>query len=153
MTTLPPGPDRDWADTVSKVLSLEHDVRTAFKSIGVDFTLPMEALPPMRPEERSSHNWAALADKVADAVKEGTRRDDTTPEEMVRKVIADEEARRAEAKEFARLRKEEGDRIAAAIQARIDRNKMIRSIVKAALSGVAAFLSLESVKYLLTLHH
>lgn len=152
MSSIPPGPDRDWADTLSKVLRLEHDVRVAFRSVGVDFPLPTEALPPMRPEEKSSHNWAQLADKVADAVKEGNRRPDTTPEELVRKVIADEEARRAEAKDLARLRKEEDDRIAAAVQARIERRKMVRSVIKAALSGVAAFLSLELVKYVLTLH-
>jgi hypothetical protein len=148
VSTLPPGAKDDWADALAKILRLEHDVRLAFRSLGVDFPLPAEALPPMRPEERSSHNWAVLADKVADAAKEGTRREDTTPEAMVRKVIADEAARRAELHDLARLRKVDED----ALQARIERRKMMRSVVKAALSGVAAFLSLELVKYVLTLH-
>lgn len=153
MSTLPPSPDHDWADALAKILRLEHDVRMAFRSLGVDFPLPAEALPPMRPEERSSHNWAALADKVADAAEEGARRQDTTPEAMIRKVIADEAARRAEQHDLARLRREEDERAAAALQARIDRRKMVRSVIKAALSGVAAFLSLEAVKYVISLHH
>lgn len=151
--TLPPGPARDAADALGEVIRLRSEIRAAFATVGVEFPVPSTILPPPRPELESSHNWAKLADSVAEAVKEGIARPDTTPEEMVRKVIADEEARRAEAKELARLRQSEKDRLDAVAQAKKDRRKIVVSVAAAVLGGLATFGAVEMLKSLVALHH
>jgi hypothetical protein len=152
MMSIPPGPNRDWADALAKIIRLEGDCKIAFATLGVDFPPPPPEVPPSRDALQSSHDWAKLADKAAEAVKEGIRLPNTTPEEMVRKVIADEEARRAQAKEFDRLRKDEDKRIMDATQAKLDRRKILLSTIRAVLGGLATFGALEAVKSLLALH-
>jgi hypothetical protein len=154
MSSLPPGAERDLADLMAAQARFEVEVRRALSHAGIEFPAPPTVpVPPMRAEEKSSHNWAELADKAASAVKEGLRRDDTTPEEMVRKVIADEEARRSEAKELARLRAEEAERVARLAKVREERRRMVLSVAKTVLGGLATAGAFEVVRYLLTLHH
>jgi hypothetical protein len=154
-----PQPDLE-AEVILLGVRLEatrRDTRLAFARMGVRF--PPEpgpgSMPPgeMRPEAQSSHDWKAFTEKAVEAVRVGVASPGTTPEEQIRKVVAEEEAKRVEAKEVARLRREEDERIAALLAAKAQRRKAIWHVAVAVAGGVSTFSALEVVKYLATLHH
>ncbi len=158
-------PKKDLLDLEAEVVLLRiefeatrRDTRLSFARLGVRF--PPDGLgassvppPPMRPEAQSSHDWKAFTEKAVEAVKVGAASKDTTPEEQIRNLIKDEEIKRIEARENARLRADEEKRIAEALGARAARKKAIVGFLKTVVGGVATFGTLELVKFLSTLHH
>ena len=161
---MPPKETQPLGDLEAEVVLLgvrleatRRDTRLCFARMGVRFPpeLGPGSMPPpeMRPEAKSSHDWAAFTEKAVEAVKLGVARPDTTPEEQIRKVVAEEEVKRAEAREVARLKKEEDERITEVLEAKVRRKKALWHVAVAVLGGVSTFSALELVKYLATLHH
>lgn len=62
------------------------------------------SVPPARDREISSHNLEEFAERVAKSAIEGFKRPDSTPEEQVRAVVAEEEKKREEKRELEMLR-------------------------------------------------
>lgn len=153
MSTLPPGPSRDLADLQGWVLALEQNVRLAFAHLGVKFPLPSDAPPPMRPEAQSAIDWGEFTEKAVEAVRVGIARRDTTPEEQIRKLIAEEEQRRTEAREVARLKKDAEEQAARVLKAREDRKKMLHGIIKTIVGAIGTAAFFEAMKYVLSFHH
>lgn len=79
--------------------------------------------PPMRPPEESRHDIEQIAGKAMAAAIEGIKRSDTTPEEMVRQVVVDEQKRRDQERELLRLQRAEADRETERLQEIEDRKK------------------------------
>jgi hypothetical protein len=150
--SMPPGEQRDLVDLMAAFAKFEHEVRRALAHAGIEFPAP-PTVPPMREEQGSSHDWAQFADKAVEAVRSGLARDDTTPEEQIRKLVQEEAERREAAKEIARLRKDEENRIAAAAETRAARKKMISSVIKTVVGGSLTAGAIELARFLSTLHH
>ena len=103
---------------------IQREMRASFAALGVKSAMP--PLPAMRGETPTLSNLEPLAQRAIAAAAEGERRPDTTAEEQIRMVFAQEEARRDRARELERLRvavaeaNAETARTAAAKQAKKD---------------------------------
>ena len=119
---------------LGEVGELRHEVR---RTAGLASMRPPMSRD-MRAEATSSHDLTALAERTIDAVNEGIRSPNKTPDEEVRRIFAEEA-------ELARLRRIDRDESAG--KARRWR------IAEAVLGGLSLAGLIEAVKWIVSLSH